>query len=173
MIEPTRIVVLMGVSGTGKTTIGHLLAQRLGWDFRDGDEFHSAGNIQKMKSGHPLSDGDRMPWLDSIRDWISGRLADNAPAVVTCSALKESYRRRLCLKRAGVRSIFLSGEYGLISERLADRNGHFMPASLLQSQFDILEEPSETVTIDIRTPPAQIVAQILSVLGDIAPAKAS
>jgi carbohydrate kinase (thermoresistant glucokinase family) len=162
------ILVIMGVSGSGKTTIATLLAKSLGWPFRDADEFHPKANIEKMKSGVPLTDKDRLPWLDAIAAWIDQELARRASAIVTCSALKRSYRDIIIDGRKSVRLIYLKGEKALLEARLAGRHSHFMPSSLLQSQFDDLQEPGadeHALTVSVEATPDSIVAQILDGLG--------
>jgi gluconokinase len=158
------VVVIMGVSGSGKTTIGRLLAARLGWAFRDADEFHSPANIAKMAAGTPLTDADRAPWLEAIRAYIAQRLGAAAGAVVACSALKARYRERIVPDRTRVLPVFLQGEFALIEERIRGRTGHFMPADLLPSQFEALEPPADALCLDVRPPPAVVVEQILKAL---------
>ncbi|WP_055534154.1 gluconokinase, partial [Streptomyces graminilatus] len=133
----TRVVVVMGVSGTGKTTVGLLLAARLGVPYAEADDFHSSASIRKMTAGIPLTDDDRWPWLDAIGEWAHGRAG--LGGVVSCSALKRVYRDRLRSAAPGVVFVHLAGEQGLVAERVAARRGHFMPAALLDSQFAILE----------------------------------
>ncbi|HEV2365689.1 MAG TPA: gluconokinase [Caulobacteraceae bacterium] len=137
-----RIIVLMGVSGAGKSTVGLALAQRLSWPFEEGDRFHPAANIEKMKSGRPLNDADRAPWLSAIAAWIDEALARGETGVVACSALKRAYRERLTAGRPQVAIVFLEGPKALIAHRVARRTGHFMPPALLDSQFADLEPPS-------------------------------
>jgi gluconokinase len=158
------IIILMGVSGVGKTTIGKELAQELHWRFAEGDDFHSAANIAKMHAGIPLTDEDRAPWLQSLRSAITGWLAAGENVVLACSALKASYRETL---RVGpeVKFVYLRGNYELIAQRLASRHGHYMNPHLLRSQFDTLEEPKDTVTIDVGPAVAQIVKEIRAALG--------
>lgn len=154
------VVIVTGVSGSGKTTIGKQLARRMGAIFADADSFHPPANIEKMKAGHPLTDADRWPWLDAMAVAIGGWLAEGQPAVLACSALERAYRDRLVAGRPEVAFLFLSGSEAVIAARLANRRGHFMPASLLHSQFEALEppEPDErVVTVDIRHPPRRIV----------------
>ncbi len=139
---PVTVVLVMGVSGSGKTTIGALLAGRLGWDFADGDDLHPPANVAKMKSGTPLTDADRWPWLDAIAAWIDSHRAAGQHGVVTCSALKRVYRDRLLLGRCDVRLVYLYGSYDVIAARQAARQGHFMPSTLIKSQFDTLEPPT-------------------------------
>jgi gluconokinase len=135
------VIVLMGVSGCGKSTIGTELSHVLGWQFRDADSFHPPANIEKMSNSIPLIDEDRWPWLDAIGAWIDERLARREPGIVSCSALKRAYRQRIGAKRPGVRLVYLLGSQDMIASRLAARTGHFMPADLLASQFGALEEP--------------------------------
>jgi gluconokinase len=167
MLEPV-VVVLMGVSGCGKSTIGRGLSQVLGWPFRDADSFHPPANIEKMSRGVPLEDSDRWPWLSAIAAWIDAQHAAGAPGIVSCSALKRVYRAHIVGAREGVRLVYLKGDMGLIAGRLAERKGHFMPAALLQSQFDALEEPAageRHLAVDIAPPPGDIVATIIAGLG--------
>ena len=162
------IVVIMGVSGSGKSTIGRPLAARLGWPFKEGDNFHSAANIAKMEAGTPLDDADRAPWLDAIAAWIDGQAAAGQSGVVTCSALKRAYRDRLTDGRPQVRIVYLSGSQALIAARLAKREHHFMPPSLLASQFAALEPPGRgehVLVIDIDQPVAAQVEEIVRSLG--------
>jgi gluconokinase len=133
------VVVLMGVSASGKSTVAARLAQRLGWDFAEGDNFHPAANVAKMAAGQPLTDTDREPWLAAVAAWIDAELQAGRQGVITCSALKRSYRDRL--RRANVRFVYLRVPRAEIEHRLANRPGHFMPASLLDSQLAALEPP--------------------------------
>ncbi|MGH6958704.1 MAG: gluconokinase, partial [Caulobacteraceae bacterium] len=135
------VLVVMGVSGAGKTTLAKRLAARFGWTFQEGDALHPPANIAKMKAGHPLNDADRAPWLAAIGRWIDARAAAGEPAVVACSALKRAYRDTLARGRPQVRFVFIRLDEATIAERLAHRRGHFMPPSLLASQFDALEPP--------------------------------
>lgn len=150
----------MGVAGSGKTTIGTKLAAALGWPFRDADEFHPAANIAKMAAGHPLTDADREPWLAAIRAYIDERLQRGENAVVTCSALREDYRRKVVADHARVKLVHLAGNYQLIRQRLEHRAGHFMKPEMLESQFATLEPPRDAITIDTAQPPEAIVAEI-------------
>jgi gluconokinase/shikimate kinase len=134
------VLVLMGVSGSGKSTVGALLAGRLGWDFEEGDELHPAANVAKMAAGLPLDDEDRWPWLAKVAQWIVAHTSTGRPGVITCSALKHSYRD--VLRGEHVVFVYLAGTREQIARRLAKRHGHFMPASLLDSQFDALEPPT-------------------------------
>ena len=154
------IIILMGVSGSGKTTIGERLAQALGWPFYDGDQFHPPANVAKMQQGMPLTDEDRWPWLHALRTHMATWLQQGRSAVLTCSALKQAYREHLVVDEAEVKLVYLKGDYDLIHERLAQRHGHFMPPGLLASQFAALEEPEQGVVVDIVHPPETIVALI-------------
>ncbi len=154
------VVVVMGVAGSGKTTVGRLLAQGLGWEFRDADEFHSAANIAKMANGLPLSDADRAPWLTAIRGHIAACLAADRGAVVTCSALKEAYRRRLAVDPGRMRWVHLAGDPDLLRQRLAGRQGHFMKPEMLRSQLAALEPPRDALTLDVAEPPEKLVERI-------------
>ena len=158
------IVVLMGVCGSGKTTIGRALATSLGWHFHDADDFHPPANVAKMAAGIALTDDDRWPWLDRIVDALAHAGADGANAVLACSALRQSYRERLT--RAGnLRFVFLKGDLATITERVAVRSHKYMPASLLPSQFATLEEPTDALIIDIR---ADIDAQVAAIRAGLA-----
>ncbi len=164
---PISVVVVMGVSGSGKTTIATLLAGSLGWDFADGDDLHPPSNVAKMRSGTPLTDDDRWPWLQAIGTWIDAHLASGQHGVVTCSALKRAYRDRLLVGRQGVRLVYLCGSYDVVAARQAARQGHFMPAALIQSQFETLEPPGEDehpITARVDLPPMQIVADLVKLL---------
>ena len=157
------IVILMGVTGAGKTTVGRLLVQELGWDFVDADEFHSQANIEKMRRGIALTDADREPWLDSIREAMLKWLADHKNVVLACSALKRAYRECLQISLE-VKIVYLRGSYNLIFSRLRDRHEHFATTTLLASQFANLEEPIDVVTIDAASSPGEISANIRSAL---------
>jgi len=158
------IIVVMGVSGCGKSTVGAALAESLGWPFFDADEFHPAENVAKMASGMPLDDLDREPWLDRIATELAGLDRAGADAVLACSALKQRYRDRISAS-PNVRFVYLKGDLDIIAARLADRKHKYMPASLLQSQFAALEEPADALTIDIRGRVDEEVAAIRSGLG--------
>ena len=155
------VIILMGVSGVGKTTVGELLAKDLDWLFHEGDDHHPPDNVLKMAQGVPLTDEDRWPWLDAIHDLITSVIAAGKNAVITCSALKQEYRHRLVKDHHGeVTFVYLKGDYELIRHRLADRTDHFMNIDLLESQFHALEEPEETITIDVTGEPREIVDAI-------------
>jgi gluconokinase len=154
------IVVVMGVSGSGKSTIGQLLASRLGFPFLDADEFHPPENVAKMAAGTPLTDADRQPWLELL----NGKLRAQENAVLACSALKESYRQILSMGLADCRFVHLRGSLELIRSRLAERKHRYMPASLLESQFATLEPPASALTVDIAQPPARCVEAIVASL---------
>jgi len=156
------ILIIFGVSGAGKTTVGKLLARELGWSFIEADDFHPAANIEKMRSGHPLTDKDRWPWLEQLRQQIERSFSAGENAVLACSALKRAYRDRLRVSDE-VKFVFLSGDYALVEKQLRSRHGHFMNAALLQSQFDDLEEPKadeNVLTIELGRTPEEIVESI-------------
>ena len=158
------VIVLMGVSGSGKTTVGRGLADELGWKFYDGDDFHPRANVEKMARGEPLDDDDRAPWLESLRDLIRSCLARGESAVLACSALKRSYREYLLIDES-VELVYLKGDYELIEERLEGRRGHYMKPKMLDSQFAALEEPERGLTVDISLPPEKIIGTIRSRFG--------
>jgi len=160
-------LVVMGVSGSGKSTIADRLAARLGWRYEDGDRFHPPANVAKMSAGQPLTDEDRWPWLQAIADEIDRLSAAGQRAVVACSALKRSYRNILVHGRGDIRIVFLNGTQDLIADRLAARKGHFMPPGLLASQFKTLEPPQpgeRPITVSIDAPVEAIVDDIISQL---------
>jgi gluconokinase len=158
------IVVLMGVSGVGKTTIGRVLAADLGWPFLDADDFHSPANVEKMSRGLPLTDADREPWLESLREAIRVRLARGESAVLACSALKETYRERLRVDEA-VRFVHLKADPELIRRRLAQRREHFFDPHLLTSQLQALEDPADALVVDVADPPEVVAGRIAQELG--------
>jgi gluconokinase len=161
------VLIVMGVSGSGKSTIGEMLATRLGWNYEDGDRFHPASNVAKMSAGQPLTDEDRWPWLRAIADEIDRVCEAGRHAVIACSALKRIYRDILVHGRNDVRIIYLDGTEALIASRLARRKGHFMPPGLLASQFKTLEPPGEgenPLTVSIDAPVEAIVDDIISQL---------
>lgn len=156
------VVIISGVSGSGKSTVGQLLAQELGWRFYDADDFHPAANVEKMRQGVALTDEDRQPWLKRLHELVKGCLAAGENAILACSALKKAYRDRLRIS-ADVKIVFLRGDYALIADQLRHRRGHFMNPALLQSQFADLEEPQaveEAVIIELGRDPRQLVAEI-------------
>ena len=153
--------IIMGVSGTGKSTIGKLLSDRTGWTFYDADDFHSPANIEKMNRGIPLTDSDRLPWLEKLSQMITNTLNSNQQGILACSALKSQYRQILGNNHTEVVLIYLRGSYGCVQSRIQQRTGHFMNASLLQSQFDTLEEPQDALIIDVYLTPETIVEEIL------------
>ena len=158
-------LIVMGVSGSGKSTIASALAERLGWTFEDGDRFHPASNVAKMSAGHPLTDEDRRPWLQAIADEIGRVCRAGGHLVVACSALKRAYRDVLVGARTDVRFVFLDGSPALIADRLARRKGHFMPPGLLDSQFRTLEPPQadeQAITAPIDAPVETIVDNIVA-----------
>lgn len=154
----------MGVAGSGKTTIGTRLATALGWQFADADDFHPSENIAKMRQGIPLTDSDRQPWLAALHQAIVGWLEVQTPTVLACSALKQAYRHALVQNADQVKLIYLKGSPALLQLRLGARQGHYMPVTLLQSQFEALEEPQTALVIDAALSPATIVQVIRSEL---------
>jgi len=158
------IVILMGVVGAGKTTVGKLLAAQFGWEFADADDFHPASNVEKIRNGIPLTDADRAPWLDQLRSAIDRWIATSQSVVLACSALKSPYRAKL---QAGpeVHFVYLKGSEALIGERLRSRQGHFASDSILVSQMADLEEPARALTVEVADSPQQIVANIRTGLG--------
>lgn len=165
-VSTQRVIVVMGVAGTGKTTVGRLLAERLGLPYAEGDAFHPAANVAKMAAGHPLDDADRWPWLDAVGEWIRGR-AGTCGGVIAASSLKRAYRDRL--RAAAPRAVFvhLTGERPLIEERMAARKGHFMPTTLLESQFATLEPLQDDelgVTVEVSGSPEEVTERALAAL---------
>lgn len=155
------VIVIMGVSGSGKTTIGEMLATRQHWQFKDADDFHAAENIKKMRQGKPLDDADRRPWLQAMRHAIDEALQTNINLILACSALKAAYRQVLEDRSADrVKFVYLKGSFELIQQRIKQRHGHFMQADLLKSQFDDLEEPEGATIVDIDRSPDEIVQEI-------------
>ena len=162
------VLVLMGVSGCGKTTIGELLAERLHWAYEEGDALHPPANVAKMHAGHPLDDADRAPWLAKVADWVNARLDAGESGVITCSALKRAYRDLIDRRGDGIEFVYLHGSRELIASRLNARQGHFMPPSLLDSQFATLEEPAAdepAIRVEIGAAPDLIAANIVDALG--------
>ncbi len=167
MADPHTILIIMGVSGSGKTTVARALAQHLGWPFKEGDELHPPSNIAKMRAGHALDDRDRWPWLESVAAWIDTWRAEASSGVITCSALKRSYRTFLTEGRPEVRIVYLRGDRSLIADRLAARHGHFMPSDLLATQFAALEEPGpneHAIRVEVDQPVSEIVTAIVAPL---------
>ena len=154
------IVLVMGVSGAGKTTLGELLAKRLGWRFIEGDDYHPPANVAKMAAGVPLEDADRWPWLDAL----NRRLRREQDAIVACSALKESYRRRLLAGIGDARVVYLHADKALIAARVAARKHRYMPASLLDSQFAALEPPQAAISVDVAGDPRSCVEEIAAAI---------
>ncbi|MBD1935266.1 MULTISPECIES: gluconokinase [Cyanophyceae] len=159
------IIIVMGVSGSGKSTVAELLAKELNWDFSDADSFHSPTNIEKMSQGVPLTDADRMPWLQAMQQAIDQWLQKDKNVVLACSALKESYRQALWRDPEQMELVYLKGSFEAIAQRLGLRQNHFMTKKLLQSQFDTLEEPQKGITVDVSGSPDAIVQQIQRHLG--------
>ena len=166
--DDTAVLVVMGVSGCGKSTIASMLAHRLGWIYEDGDWFHPKSNIEKMHHGEPLNDADRWPWLHAIADWIDATRASGKHGVVACSALRRAYRDILIGERKDVRLVFLKGEHNLIAQRVSARADHFMPPELLDSQFSALESPQadeRPIVVSVVPHPREIVETIVEKLG--------
>jgi gluconokinase len=165
VVEPV-VLVLMGVSGSGKSTVAALLAGRLGWDFEEGDDLHPPANVAAMHAGHPLDDEDRKPWLAKVAEWIQVHTDEGRPGIITCSALKRSYRD--VLRGEHVVFVHVAGSREQIAARLASRHGHYMASSLLESQFATLEPPApdeRSITVDINASAAQEAAEIVKLLG--------
>ena len=156
-----RFFIVMGVSGSGKTSVGKSLAKHLGWDFYDADDFHPPENVAKMAKTIPLTDSDRAPWLAALHELISSSLARNLPGVLACSALKERYRQKLLEGNDGVRLIYLKGSYDLIWSRMSARKDHYMKPHMLQSQFETLEEPVNALIVDVTPSVDEILKVIL------------
>lgn len=159
-ISPAKIILLMGVAGSGKSTVGRLLAAGLGWEYHEADDFHSAANKAKMAGGVPLDDDDRAPWLAAIRAAMETNVAAGRPAVFTCSALKEQYRRVLLDRLPAATLVHLAGDRDLLLARIQGRHGHYMKPAMLDSQLAALEPPAGALTLDISRPPEALVAEI-------------
>jgi len=160
-MKSIRFLIVMGVSGSGKTSVGKSLAKHLGWDFYDADDFHPPENVAKMAKTIPLTDSDRAPWLAALHELISSSLARNLPGVLACSALKERYRQKLLEGNDGVRLIYLKGSYDLIWSRMSARKDHYMKPHMLQSQFETLEEPVNALIVDVTPSVDEILKVIL------------
>ena len=158
------VLIFMGVAGSGKTMVAKMFAERTGAVFYEGDDFHPASNIAKMRQGLPLTDDDRAPWLRKLSEMIARSLAKNELAAFTCSALRAAYREQLQGGDARVRFVFLTGPYSLIEERLKKRSGHFMPSTLLASQFAALEPPSDALTFSCEKAPEEIITELVQIL---------
>jgi gluconokinase len=154
------IIVLMGVSGCGKTTVGELLARRLGWRYLDADDHHPPENVAKMRAGTPLTDADRWPWLDRLNGLLRERQSAGENVILGCSALRQAYRERLAQGLDDVRWVHLSGSFDLIAARLQARKHRYMPATLLRSQFETLEPPTDALVVDIADPPEALARRI-------------
>ena len=159
------VLILMGVTGAGKSTVGDLLARKIGWRSYDADDLHPAANKEKMSRGIPLSDEDRLPWLNAVRALIEQCLSEGTDAVIACSALRRAYRDVLLVDPARVKFVYLEGSKALIEQRLALRTGHFMNKALLESQFDTLEEPADAIAVDVSGDPESVVDSIRTRLG--------
>ncbi len=157
----TNAFIIMGVSGSGKSTVARLLAEKLDWDFLDADDFHPPENIAKMANGIPLNDSGRAPWLATLHDKLGAMLIEGRHPVLACSALKQRYRDQLSDGNSGLQLVYLKGEYDLIWARISERRGHYMAANMLKSQFDALEEPNDALVVDVSLPPDEILKQIL------------
>src|SRR4029453_13875136 len=156
------VLVIMGVSGSGKSTVAGVLSGKLGWELAEGDDLHPESNVAKMQSGQPLTDDDRWPWLEKIADWIRSHTDTGTPGIITCSALKKRYRD--VLRGENVVFVFLQGSKEKISDRLASRHGHFMPPALLQSQFEALEEPTAEenhISLSVSASPAEEAEEVI------------
>ncbi|MBN1440439.1 MAG: gluconokinase [Anaerolineales bacterium] len=159
-----RGLIVMGVAGSGKTTVGKALADRLGWDFFDADGFHPPDNVAKMASGIPLDDADRAPWLAALHDLLGRTLHEGRHPVLACSALKQKYREALLAGNQGIRVVYLKGDYVLIHSRMCARSDHYMKPGMLRSQFEALEEPVDALVADIARPKEEVVAHILRMI---------
>jgi gluconokinase len=164
VIDRPQALILMGVSGSGKTSVGELLSQKLGWPFFDGDDFHPKENVAKMAAGIPLDDQDRIPWLVNLRDLIADHLAEGKSILLACSALKQTYRDLLLEGNPNTVFVHLKGEFGLIMSRMQARAGHYMKPEMLRSQFETLETPTEALTVDIGQNLDRITEEIITKL---------
>ena len=159
------VVIVMGVSGVGKTTIGEALAKSLGWRFVDADDLHPTANVEKMRAGIPLTDEDRAPWLARLRELLEDALARGEKLVLACSALRASYRKDLSVDPSRQRWVYLHLPSALLQQRMLHRKGHYMPVSLLASQIETLEPPRDALAVDATPPPERVVAAIRAGLG--------
>jgi gluconokinase len=159
------VIVIMGVSGAGKSTVGAELARSLGWPFFDADDFHSPENIRRMQTANPLSDEDRLPWLEALRALVSRLSSGSESAVLACSALRDAFRQELAAAGDDVRFVYLAAPAELLDARLRKREGHFMPAGLLASQFAALEPPGDALLLDASLPPAELAAMVRRAYG--------
>ncbi len=162
--EQSKAIILMGVTGCGKTTVGRALSKRLDWPFFDGDDFHPTENVKKMAAGIPLTDDDRYPWLVELNKLIAENLAENRSIILACSALKTWYRELLTKGNPGVVFVYLQGDFELIFKRLQSRGSHYMKAGMLESQFAILEEPQDALTVRVDKIPEEIADDLISKL---------
>jgi gluconokinase len=165
-MKPIRFLIVMGVSGSGKTSVGKGLAASLGWDFYDADDFHPPDNVAKMANGISLDDSDRAPWLAALHDLIASSLEQNKPGVLACSALKERYRQQLMTGHDSVQLVYLKGSYDLIWSRMLARKEHYMKPHMLQSQFDTLEEPANALTVEISVPVHEIIQEFMRIIAN-------
>jgi gluconokinase len=168
---PPSVLVLMGVSGSGKSTVALELHQLLGWPFQEGDDLHPPANVEKMRAGHPLNDADRLPWLQAVAAWVDGQLAAQQPGIITCSNLKRAYRTITIGARQGVTLVYLKGGEQVIHERIVKRLHHYMPPALLRSQFETLEEPGEDehpITLHVHQSITETVIELLTRLATTA-----
>jgi gluconokinase len=163
-MDQPQALILMGVSGSGKTAVGELLSQKLGWPFFDGDDFHPKENVEKMAAGIPLDDDDRIPWLMNLHDLIADHLAERKSLLLACSALKQTYRDLLLEGNPNTLFIHLKGDFGLIMSRMQARSGHYMKPEMLYSQFETLEEPTDALTVDIGQNLDRITEEIITQL---------
>jgi gluconokinase len=163
-MDQPQALILMGVSGSGKTVVGELLSQKLGWPFFDGDDFHPKENVDKMAAGIPLDDDDRTPWLLNLHDLIADHLAERKSLLLACSALKQTYRDLLLEGNPNTLFIHLKGDFGLIMSRMQARSGHYMKPEMLYSQFETLEEPTDALTVDIGQNLDRITEEIITQL---------
>ena len=161
---PPRVIIVSGVAGAGKTTVGRALAERLGWDFLEGDDFHPEANVAHMRSGRPLTEKHRGPWLEALGEVVRERLEEDRPAVLTSSALKEAHRRLLRVEDPRVLLVYLRSDEALVTRRLATRREHFFPPELATSQFAALEEPEAALVLDAGRPVAELVDTVVEAL---------